>query len=92
MAKLLKDNDEYKVGGQWSPAFVFNNNGYQSFPIIPKVYNENIIDELSLRFIFIEKNQEEAFKRLLKDYKNISVIDSFFVAGKYVVNLYDLKQ
>ena len=54
--RLLIDNEVTKIAGQWSPAFVFDLAKVQSFPIIPDVYNDHIIDELEIKYLFLERH------------------------------------
>tara|TARA_Y100000768_G_scaffold377035_1_gene349792 strand:- start:89 stop:307 length:219 start_codon:yes stop_codon:yes gene_type:complete len=63
----------------------------QSFPIIPNAYNDNIIDQLDINYIFIERNESD--KNIIQRYLdnenfNLVIIDSFKIANKYDVDLF----
>ena len=91
---LVESSNNFKFAGQWSPAFVFDLPKVQSFPIIPGVYNEHIIEELDIKYLFLERYfiDQKIKEKIINDKKyDISVIDSFLIAEKYHVDLYELK-
>ena len=93
VAEILKENNEYKVAGQWSSAFTFNNKLNQSFPIKLGSYNDNIISENGIKYLFVEKNRytEQEILKLIGKNKTIELIDILYVAQRYEVHLYKIK-
>lgn len=93
--RILEDSGEQMVAGQWSSAFVFDINGIESYPIMPGVYNKNILNKLNIRYIFLESRKYGHKNKLEKIYsglfKEARIIQQFHVAEKWFVDLYDLK-
>ena len=73
--------------------FTFNNKLNQSFPIKLGSYNDNIISENGIKYLFVEKNRytEQEILKLIGKNKTIELIDILYVAQRYEVHLYKIK-
>lgn len=89
--RILKASGSDMVAGQWSPAFVFDLPGVQSYPIIPGAYNEDILDQLPIRYLFLERGRYETFfeQRYPEKMSGSRVIHSFPVSH-WIIDMYDL--
>jgi len=64
-----------------------------SFPIIPRKYNENIIEKLNIEYGIFERHElDNKIVNLYKKNKNyvVTKIDSFIIANKYIIDLYKI--
>jgi hypothetical protein len=91
--QILEKNGENKVAGQWSSAFVFDLNGVESYPIIPGVYNDDIISKKDIRYVFLERGAYEIPHKIMADnpdkFEKARIIQTFLIGDKWFIDLYD---
>ena len=65
-----------------------------SFPIIPGVYNDNIIEELEIDYIVLERSiyKKSEIDRIIGAKNTLQIVESFKIADKWDISRKELEE
>ena len=91
--QLMRNNKVNKIAGQWSPSFTFNLKKVESYPILPGIYNDNVIKRLKIKYLLLERDEinEMIENDIITIKDSINLIESFNIANKWEIDLFKIK-